>query len=299
MSMPSVLQVFESGFKAAPGTTSIDSLIRSQLDHAVSKVALNPKATAGATSDLPKTVVTDIGDYLTHVARVLCSFTDLMVTGPHVEMAVTDAHEQSRRLNNVSDLSPIVKLDVEIQKLRKIRELAERFSREVQDMWQPAPLTLPPDASHNFYEIRRTPLLYPSEPLKVDDRVQNNRMMLPNPQMSPSSPPSPDDNMSMTDDSEDEDELFDRIDMDALKQRGKGSYYCPLGHRCDKGGVNREGDLVLFDRNSSFAQHCNKHRKPWRCDIPGCPNPPKKRKFARRDGLDRHKATVKHRIIIL
>lgn len=60
--------------------------------------------------------------------------------------------------------------------------------------------------------------------------------------------------MSATDESgEDEDEQFARIDMDALKQRGKGSYYCPLGHKCDKGGVNKDGDLVHFDRNSSFA----------------------------------------------
>lgn len=145
-----------------------------------------------------------------------------------------------------------------------------------------------------------------------------------------------------------DDSLFAGINLKALKQRGKGKYYCPRGHRCDKGGVDKSGNLILFDRNSSFAyvetsvcqhrgkpnrlspvvflhpnpqpwemwktdalgrvpyapasmfanlscrQHCNKHRKPWRCDVPGCPNPPKKRRFARRDGLERHKATVKH-----
>ncbi|KAL6897181.1 hypothetical protein GGI43DRAFT_109947 [Trichoderma evansii] len=91
-----------------------------------------------------------------------------------------------------------------------------------------------------------------------------------------------------------DDGLFAGINLKALKQRGKGKYYCPRGHRCDKGGVDKSGNLILFDRNSSFAQHCNKHRKPWRCDVPGCPNPPKKRRFARRDGLERHKATVKH-----
>ncbi|KAL6892986.1 hypothetical protein HDV57DRAFT_212158 [Trichoderma longibrachiatum] len=96
-----------------------------------------------------------------------------------------------------------------------------------------------------------------------------------------------------SDDYSDENQ-FAGINMKALKQRGKGKYYCPRGHHCDKGGVDKQGNLVLFDRNSSFAQHCNKHRKPWRCDVPGCPNPPKKRRFARRDGLERHKATVKH-----
>lgn len=41
-------------------------------------------------------------------------------------------------------------------------------------------------------------------------------------------------------------------------------------------------------------QHWNKHEKPYLCNLPGCPNPPKKRKFARRDGLERHQRTVRH-----
>ena len=55
------------------------------------------------------------------------------------------------------------------------------------------------------------------------------------------------------DDSEDDEELFANINMSALSQRGKGTYYCPKGLRCDKGGVDKDGALVLFDRNSSFA----------------------------------------------
>lgn len=59
-------------------------------------------------------------------------------------------------------------------------------------------------------------------------------------------------------DEEDSDEysddgLFAGINLKALKQRGKGKYYCPRGHRCDKGGVDKSGNLILFDRNSSFA----------------------------------------------
>lgn len=50
-----------------------------------------------------------------------------------------------------------------------------------------------------------------------------------------------------------DDSLFAGINLKALKQRGKGKYYCPRGHRCDKGGVDKNGDLILFDRNSSFA----------------------------------------------
>lgn len=55
-----------------------------------------------------------------------------------------------------------------------------------------------------------------------------------------------------SDDYSDENQ-FAGINMKALKQRGKGKYYCPRGHHCDKGGVDKQGNLVLFDRNSSFA----------------------------------------------
>ncbi|KAH7113372.1 hypothetical protein EDB81DRAFT_825388 [Dactylonectria macrodidyma] len=251
-----------------------------------------PAPPTSAPSSLPNTVITDMGEFLTRVARALSSFTDLMVTGPHVEMAVTDAHEQSRRVNNVSD--------VEVPKSRKIRDLTEKLSREVQDIWQTAPSALPPDSVTHFYDMKRTVLPHPPAAAtgKVDVKVHSSQKMLTISQMSPTSPPSPGNIAPMSDNSgQDEDEQFARIDMEALKQRGKGSYYCPRGHRCDKGGVDKDGHLVLFGRNSSFAQHCNKHRKPWWCDVPGCPNPPTKRKFARRDGLDRHKATVKHRVI--
>lgn len=50
-----------------------------------------------------------------------------------------------------------------------------------------------------------------------------------------------------------DDELFLDIDMDALRQRGKGSYSCPKAYQCKKGGVDKDGNLVIFDRNSSFA----------------------------------------------
>lgn len=50
-----------------------------------------------------------------------------------------------------------------------------------------------------------------------------------------------------------DDGLFAGINLKALKQRGKGKYYCPRGLRCDKGGVDKDGSLILFDRNSAFA----------------------------------------------
>jgi hypothetical protein len=42
------------------------------------------------------------------------------------------------------------------------------------------------------------------------------------------------------------------VDMNSLKSRGKGTYKCRFGLACKKGGVDRNGDLVIFERNCMF-----------------------------------------------
>lgn len=86
----------------------------------------------------------------------------------------------------------------------------------------------------------------------VDFRLHSTQNTLPSPQI-PSGFGSSTPNASGSDESSDEDEKFSNIDMEALRQRGKGSYFCPLGVRCKKGGVDKDGRPIRFDRNSSFA----------------------------------------------
>lgn len=102
----------------------------------------------------------------------------------------------------------------------------------------------------------------------VESRVHSDPKTLPASQLPLTGLASPGANASASDDSDDEDDLFGRIDMEALGIRGKGSHYCPLGHRCSKGGVDKDGTLVLFDRNSSFAYACNLIPPP----PPQCPD---------------------------
>ena len=40
--------------------------------------------------------------------------------------------------------------------------------------------------------------------------------------------------------------------IEELKPRGKGQYLCPEGLSCTKGGVQADGTLVVFERNSAF-----------------------------------------------
>lgn len=178
-----------------------------------------------------------------------------------------------------------------------------KFSQEVQAAWRPESTTM---NKHSVMQTSISPFCEgkksttseatsfasDSDPLHFA-----SRKLLPNKGQMSHHPDVNGDMSGSESSSDDNDEQFQAIDMDALRQRGKGVYFCPKGLKCDKGGVDKDGNLVVFDRNSSFAQHCNKHRKPWRCDVPGCPNPPKKRRFARRDGLERHKTTVKHYMV--
>ena len=76
-----------------------------------------------------------------------------------------------------------------------------------------------------------------------------------------------------------------------LTSRGSGHHTCPQGLSCTKGGVDAEGALFVFERNSAFRAHLEKHEKTYRCDIPGCTNT---KGFARIDQLRRHKETVRH-----
>ncbi|KAI0109227.1 hypothetical protein GGR51DRAFT_558586 [Nemania sp. FL0031] len=83
--------------------------------------------------------------------------------------------------------------------------------------------------------------------------------------------------------------------LEEMSSRGKGSYFCPYGASCLKGGVSTDGSLTVFERNSAFKAHLEKHLKTYKCNLPGCPN---KSGFSRPDLLYRHQRIVPHEIPI-
>ena len=48
------------------------------------------------------------------------------------------------------------------------------------------------------------------------------------------------------------------VDANHLGQRGKGRHTCPHAFRCTKGGLNADGTMVIFERNSTF-RYCAIH----------------------------------------
>ncbi|KAL7938628.1 hypothetical protein V8C35DRAFT_83212 [Trichoderma chlorosporum] len=423
MPPPSTTHVFSFGLTTPPATETLETLILKHLETAAHKAQLSAgdlfsssvtsSESCPATSQDSAALVTEMGDYLARTAMIWSSLIQGLIQGPHIDHVTLQILERSRADTRTSDIAASVSMDVTLSRLRKMRDLAEQYARDIQAVWMVggrrrsltsyatrmsisshegppsgAPsvtssatsLDMPPEAPDTLLRAAKRrkqlpdaaavprerapaaphpplpplPLLPPASSLLLppilSDGVDStgSAPSIPPPKQpklsraaakreaelrpllistpmaplsmeasataseSPPTPPPPESPVSVatpasdatviglnppeqdeSDDYSDENE-FAGINMKALKQRGKGKYYCPRGHYCDKGGVDKHGNLILFDRNSSFAQHCNKHRKPWRCDVPGCPNPPKKRRFARRDGLERHKATVKH-----
>jgi len=78
--------------------------------------------------------------------------------------------------------------------------------------------------------------------------------------------------------------------IDALAQRGTGNHTCPYGASCNKGGV-KDGQFVVFERNSAFRAHLLKHERIYHCTMPYCTA---KNGFARVDQLRRHQQHVPH-----
>ncbi|KAH7130880.1 hypothetical protein EDB81DRAFT_660644 [Dactylonectria macrodidyma] len=138
MSMPIVLPDFQPGTNVTP-TSSLETLVRRQLKIAARAVGTTAVAPAMSPPVHPNSLIIDMGDYLTWAARVWFHLITNLVDGPHVGMAVVDAHEQMRRENHLSELSPIVLMDLEFGRLRKIRGLAKKLSRDLQNIWAQKP----------------------------------------------------------------------------------------------------------------------------------------------------------------
>ncbi|KAH6980587.1 hypothetical protein BKA56DRAFT_43384 [Ilyonectria sp. MPI-CAGE-AT-0026] len=138
MPIPMVLPGYESGTNAAL-TSSLETLVRRQLKVAARAAGTTAVAPAMTPPVNPDSLIIDMGDYLTRAARMWFHLTTNLVDGPHVGMAVVDAHEQMRRENHLSELSPILLLDLEFGRLRKIRGLAEKLFRDLQDIWAEKP----------------------------------------------------------------------------------------------------------------------------------------------------------------
>ncbi|KAM5386442.1 hypothetical protein ACJZ2D_000405 [Fusarium nematophilum] len=133
-------QLFTSAFiaeSAARSTSqeSLEALVRQQLA-AVSEapaMAKEAPATPG-----PEDLVTAIGNYLAQTTQTLSCLTIELVQGQHMHEVAVQAHEIAWKERRMSDLTGIARMDARIEQLRRIRDLIEKLSHNVTELWQAA-----------------------------------------------------------------------------------------------------------------------------------------------------------------
>ncbi|KEY71595.1 hypothetical protein S7711_06056 [Stachybotrys chartarum IBT 7711] len=201
----------------------------------------------------PTDFINGIGDYLLRVAVLQSHLTERLIKDPQINRFIVEAHQQSHKKTDTADLSSIVAFDIQLGRLCKIRDLASKFSRDVQEVWNPRELEL---SEAPILNSPFSPLFHPnvrSQTLSLKEEEESSpstRKVLPDSARAEFT--TPPERSPTTDDSEDDDEQFQAIDLEALRHRGIGKYNCPKGRRCDKGGVDQNGDPIDFKRNSAF-----------------------------------------------
>ncbi|KAK5995125.1 hypothetical protein PT974_03519 [Cladobotryum mycophilum] len=257
-------RLFESGLATPPVTPCLDALIRKHLEIAARDIVMNSSHTPPSPPSEPPSasnagLVNEMGDYLIRTAMLWSQLTENLMQGSHIDLAALEILEQTRTTTHCADLTAVAAMDASLSRLRKIRDLTAKFSRDVQAIWRPEPY-VKMESSPVMQTIESPCLEVPSVPHSIsvmgNADPRNQRLRRGPPENILAARPQgrePSESEESGDDDDDDEEQFSRIDMEALRQRGKGTYYCPKGQRCDKGGVDKDGHLVLFDRNSSFA----------------------------------------------
>uniref|UniRef100_A0A0B7JSS4 Uncharacterized protein n=1 Tax=Bionectria ochroleuca TaxID=29856 RepID=A0A0B7JSS4_BIOOC len=259
MAPPTPAYVFESCLQQSPPlpapSNRLDEIIQTNLKIAAHDIPPKMENPSDLVQAKPKTVINDMGDYITQTTCVWAHLTENLVKGPHIKEAALEIHKQAQNENRCADLTAVTAMDVDLAKLRKIMDLTAQYSKEVQNIWRQKSRTEDRPAKRAYSSTSGVDAKSAAMPVSgivnQDDKGAVRRMLPGAPQPDLVSPP---DDGSGSDDSDNEDdERFSQEKMDALKTRGKGNHQCPKGHLCTKGGVDKDGNLVQFDRNSAFA----------------------------------------------
>lgn len=224
-------------------------------------------------------LLSDMGDFLVRASASLARLAEGVVHGPHIDVYVEKRIKEMEQEHDFSELGALDYIDEKHSSLKAISTSLANAAALTARTWAQN-TQMPKPGSH------------------LNKRSPHESMS--DTHMSSSTSVGQASNL---DPAEDDHSAGDSPGSANLKQyvvddllttlatRGKGTYVCPYGYDCKKGGVKLDGGLVTFERNSSFRAHLQKHEKLYKCDIPGCKN---KKGFARIDQLKRHKQVVAH-----
>ncbi|KAL6399257.1 hypothetical protein AUP68_17801 [Ilyonectria robusta] len=136
MTSPSTKRISESDMKDLTPNyfDSLETLTRSRLEPVFQKAITAIEANKSPATQ-NTTTVNDIGEFLVSAADVWVQLTKELVQSPEMHQAILDAHEDSKSETRLADLSGILLMDIDLARLCKIRDLTERFSRDIHDIW--------------------------------------------------------------------------------------------------------------------------------------------------------------------
>ncbi|EGX93136.1 hypothetical protein CCM_04508 [Cordyceps militaris CM01] len=272
--MPRQARVFESSLHIPSHNTAFfENLVHNNLNQICrdflkmsAESPPTPPAAGPLLSEESATLLRELGDYFTRTAQMWSTMTQSMLQGPHIDQVAYDVNTRSDRRTHMADMSTVAAVDLELGRLRKIRDLTTKFSQDVQAAWRPDGNALDSSSSGQGTRAAYLPfgnmLSSPSQDAHYVSHSQPDGESL----ITLAGGVAEQMDLGKEEDSDSDsgdEELFDSIDMEALKQRGKGSHTCPKGLRCDKGGVDKDGNVIIFDRNSSFAYVPNPLTFPW------------------------------------
>ncbi|KAI8625003.1 hypothetical protein F5Y19DRAFT_451951 [Xylariaceae sp. FL1651] len=227
---------------------------------------------------------TEIGEYLVHLARTFSAIAYRLVHGQHIEEYVRRAIRIEEEVTDLSEIEPIYSFDDDLSALCEVVTQAREASSNILNIWHrrrptrhqtPVVHTVHVENSSSMSEMVTK---YSTAFISCAGETETDTQVPPITTLA-----DPTHLLVMNE--------ADEAPQESLSRRGKGSYTCPYGVQCTKGGVADDGTLVILERNSAFRAHLQKHMKPFRCDLPGCKNT---KGFARIDQLKRHKEIVTH-----
>ncbi|KAK4141812.1 uncharacterized protein C8A04DRAFT_30657 [Dichotomopilus funicola] len=218
--------------------------------------------------------------YISLVLSLLPRLADRLLKSPLIEDYIDSQVAEVDATTDFSDLTPITDLTERERGLRllveRLKRLVDEFSKRPIIPSQPGRLASEPSALHprSISSPTFPPLstLIPSIPSPLDDRPPTTQPYLP--QNMPVRPSmsregfnplakaaygesirvdTPRDGLESPDLVPEQPPIArELVDANQLAHRGKGRHTCPHAFRCTKGGVNADGTLVIFERNSHF-----------------------------------------------
>ncbi|KAL2756037.1 hypothetical protein ACRALDRAFT_1081945 [Sodiomyces alcalophilus JCM 7366] len=245
--------------------------------------------------DPDRGLVTDIGDTIIHLQTMVARIAEDLIDDNRIKQRVNGLLSQDSAATHLSDLSTFENAHKSHKALKEMRASLLENLHEVTHIWSQAPGKQPAPASAPASLLLADHSTSPSSVLSgssraalSNDEVDGSHQRAysdtsivfkhspetraapfhASPSMEPKpAAPLPPDPLDL-----------DQIDLSQLRNRGKGIYRCSYGKSCTKGGVDRHGNIVIFERNCMFRS-VNKDG------------------FARKDQLERHKKNVRHEVV--